>query len=92
MPSSAFQVADIGCAECKFLRRLKPALPWARELLGVDTDSDLLEDAARWTAPIFYDSLEPRQRTDLDLHLLAGSAAGWDARMDGVDAVTAIEL
>ena len=36
------KVVDFGCAECKFLGRLK-GLPRAREVVGVDIDATLLE-------------------------------------------------
>ena len=36
------KVVDFGCAECKFLGRLK-GLPRAREIFGVDVDATLLE-------------------------------------------------
>ena len=86
------KVVDLGCAECKLLRRLGPALPALREAVGVDVDRGLLEDAARWTEPVVYNHLVPRQKTRLDMHLMAGSAAEYDARLAGADAVTAIEL
>ena len=39
------KVVDFGCAECKFLGRLK-GLPRAREVVGVDIDATLLESFA----------------------------------------------
>ena len=36
------KIVDFGCAECKFLGRLK-GLPRAREVVGVDVDATLLE-------------------------------------------------
>ncbi len=85
------QVVDFGCAECKFLRRLK-LLPYLREAVGVDLDFGLLEECAEWTAPIPHDFLDPREHTQLDMHLMHGSVAENDARLANADAVTAIEL
>ncbi len=84
-------MVDFGCAECKFLRRLKQ-LPFVHELLGVDLDRDLMDECAEWTAPLPYDFLEPRKHTRLDLHIMHGSIAEKDSRLAGTDAVTAIEL
>ena len=53
------KVVDFGCAECKLVRRLKD-LPHVREILGVDLDGALLEDAARWTSPLAWEYLHPR--------------------------------
>ena len=53
------QVVDFGCAECKLVRRLKD-LPHIREIIGVDLDEALLDDAARWTAPLPWEFLHPR--------------------------------
>jgi 2-polyprenyl-3-methyl-5-hydroxy-6-metoxy-1,4-benzoquinol methylase len=57
---------DFGCAEGKFLRRLKQ-LPFVREIVGVDIDKATLEMSKRTTEPLIIDHLEPRQFTAIDL-------------------------
>ena len=85
------RVVDIGCAECKFLQMLK-TLPRVREVIGLDIDLELLEYYQRRIEPLFIDYLEPRTETPLSMHLVQGSIAECDKRMENVDAVTAIEL
>ena len=77
--------------ECKLVQLLK-TLPRAREVIGLDIDLDLLEYYQRRIEPLFIDYLEPRTETPLDIHLVQGSIADCDTRMQNVDAVTAIEM
>ena len=51
-----------------------------------------LEYYQRRIEPLFIDYLEPRTETPLDIHLVQGSIADCDKRMQDVDAVTAIEM
>lgn len=85
------RVVDLGCSEGKFLRLLKD-LPRVREIIGVDIDSNVLEEHARDLEPIVFDFLHPRKETPLDLYLMQGSISDCDNRLKNVDAVTAIEM
>jgi hypothetical protein len=88
------KVVDFGCAECKFLHRLKP-LPRVREIVGVDLDESLLTapHTERNCEPVAYEYLERRKHCPLDITIMCGSIAVPDPRWsDDVDAVTAIEL
>jgi len=88
------KVVDFGCAECKFLGRLK-GLPRAREVIGVDIDATLLESftTMRNCEPVAYEYLSRRPHCPLDLAVMRGSIVDVDPRWrKDVDAVTAIEL
>lgn len=71
------KLVDFGCGDCKLLRRMK-TLQYAMEVIGVDVDVDLLERGRRWTRPLFYDLLEPREHTELKMHLFQGSVSQKD--------------
>ncbi len=58
----------------------------------MDIDRDLLDRCVEWTEPLIYEHLDPREHTELRMHLVEGSVADKDGRMEGADAVTAIEL
>ena len=85
------RIADFGCAQCKFVRKLKK-FPGIRTIIGVDLDASLLEEYEKYTRPIIHEYLAPRSEA-LEITLYGGSAAQKDCRLfNKVDAVTAIEL
>ena len=51
------KIVDFGCAECKFLGRLK-VLPRVRDVVGVDVDSTILESFVSVSEQVEY-SLRP---------------------------------
>ena len=77
--------------QAKFVAMLK-RLARVREVVGVDLDQSLLEFNTRRIEPLFIDHLEPRSDTPLRMVLMNGSVAEFEPRLEGCDAVTAIEL
>jgi len=72
MISFFFFKVDFGCAECKLVINMK-RLPYVHEIVGVDIDQYLLEDCQRRTEPLFFDYIEPRPFTPIDLVSLFSS-------------------
>ena len=83
------RIVDLGCAECKFLKRLLD-LPRAREIVGVDFDHDLLEESKEKCEPLFINYLEPRKTTSVELYTLCGSVANFDDRLGNVSSVSIV--
>lgn len=85
---------DLLGAECKFVRYLAKSLPRLREICAVDIDRELLESpiVTKNTEPLFFDYMEPREETKLDVLVMRGSVTDFEPRLKGVDAVVAIEL
>ena len=81
-------------AECKFVRYLTKSLPRLREICAVDIDQELLESpiVSKNTEPLFFDFMEPREETKLEVFVMRGSVTEYEPRLKGVDAVVAIEL
>lgn len=85
------QLVDFGCNECKFLKRAKEQLLRTSLMLGVDLDETVLEKACGSLQPSKTDFLY-KLDNPLRMKLYAGSVGQYDRRLDGTDAVVAIEL
>eukprot|EP00095_Tigriopus_kingsejongensis_P007341 maker-scaffold589_size129586-snap-gene-0.43 protein:Tk07341 transcript:maker-scaffold589_size129586-snap-gene-0.43-mRNA-1 annotation:"PREDICTED: uncharacterized protein LOC103574275" len=85
------KIVDFGCSEWQFFVRLKK-LEHAREIIGVDVDAELLDYIQRRIKPLLFDFLHPRSFCPLDVYLMCGNLANFDARLQHVDAITAIEV
>ncbi|XP_051874425.1 small RNA 2'-O-methyltransferase [Pristis pectinata] len=86
----AQKVADLGCARCTLLSRLK-FCRFIEVLVGVDTDLELLKDNMYRLSPLPCDYLQPRP-SPLTVRLYQGSVAVKDPRMLDCDFVSCIEL
>ncbi|XP_072431008.1 small RNA 2'-O-methyltransferase isoform X2 [Chiloscyllium punctatum] len=86
----ARKVADLGCAECTLLSRLK-FCNCVEVLVGVDTDLELLKEKMYRVSPLPCDYLQPRTSM-LTVSLYHGSATVKDSRMLDCDFVSCIEL
>ncbi|XP_067936586.1 small RNA 2'-O-methyltransferase-like [Watersipora subatra] len=86
----AEQLLDVGCAECKFLKRAVK-LPFLKTAYGLDIDKELLQQKAGTLEPLITDHVRKR-RFDLDVKVFAGSIVDQDPRILGTDVVTAIEV
>ncbi|KAM6921293.1 small RNA 2'-O-methyltransferase [Xenentodon cancila] len=84
------KVADLGCAECGLLKKLK----FHREvelLVGVDVNGAKINKKKHKLAPISTDYLQP-SFDQLRIEMYQGSVTQRDARLKGFDLVTCIEL
>ncbi|XP_007576950.1 small RNA 2'-O-methyltransferase isoform X1 [Poecilia formosa] len=84
------KVADLGCGECRLLKRLK----FQRNielLVGVDIDGAKIKKKMQGLAPLSTDYLQPTY-DQLHIDLYQGSVTQRDARLRGFDLVTNIEL
>lgn len=88
--SFLFKVVDIGCSEGKFIKYLKK-LPFATEISCVDVLESQLFLASQVSRPLTWDYLFKRYK-DLSIKIFCGSALEKDARLQGYNAVTCIEL
>jgi len=91
--SSTMSVLDTGCNNCRFLKVLQN-LPDVRLVVGMDIDKGLLEEQARFLAPLPADWLHGRKE-ELLLEVWWGSVGDRKSArvMSGrVQAVTSIEL
>lgn len=91
--SSVMSVLDTGCNNCRFLKLLQN-LPDVRLVVGMDIDKGLLEEQARFLAPLPADWLHGRKE-ELLLEVWWGSVGDRESArvMSGkVQAVTSIEL
>ncbi|XP_055501959.1 small RNA 2'-O-methyltransferase [Leucoraja erinacea] len=86
----ARKVADLGCARCTLLSRLK-FCSCIEVLIGVDTDLELLKENMYRVSPLPGDYLQPRP-SPLSVRLYQGSVAVKDPRMLDCDFVSCIEL
>ncbi|XP_069753944.1 small RNA 2'-O-methyltransferase [Narcine bancroftii] len=86
----ARKVADLGCAQCTLLSRLK-FCSCIETLIGVDRDLDLLKENRRYLSPLPCDYLQPRP-SPLTVRLYQGSVAVKDPCMVDCDFVSCIEL
>ncbi|XP_078416758.1 small RNA 2'-O-methyltransferase [Cetorhinus maximus] len=86
----ARKVADLGCAECTLLTRLK-FCSCIEVLVGVDTDLELLKEKMYRLSPLPCEYLQPRASM-LTVRLYHGSATVKDSRMLDCDFVSCIEL
>jgi len=84
------RMADFGCAEGRFLRRLKK-LPFLEELSAVDISRQALEECEYEARPLAWDFLFGRS-VKMNLTLYQGSVAEPDARMVDLDAISCVEL
>jgi len=82
----ARRVVDLGCGEGKLLRTLLDE-PWLEKLVGVDVSHRALEVAAE---RLNLERLPPRKRARIEL--LHGSLTYRDARLEGFDAATLVEV
>lgn len=82
---------DFGCSEWQFFCWLKQ-LKFSREVVGVDVDEELLRRIRRKIRPLAMDYIQPRSFCPMDVFLMAGSMVEFDARLQNVDAITAIEV
>ena len=85
-------MVDFGCAEGSLLLRLKRSLIYTRQVIGVDKDEDVLKFASRKLSPIPADYFNPREFVPMDMHLMQGSVAEYDARLENTHALSAIEM
>ncbi|XP_043557607.1 small RNA 2'-O-methyltransferase [Chiloscyllium plagiosum] len=85
-----YTVADLGCADCMLLSRLK-FCNCVEVLVGVDTDLELLKEKMYRVSPLPCDYLQPRASM-LTVSLYHGSATVKDSRMLDCDFVSCIEL
>uniref|UniRef100_A0A3P9QGI9 Small RNA 2'-O-methyltransferase n=1 Tax=Poecilia reticulata TaxID=8081 RepID=A0A3P9QGI9_POERE len=84
------KVADLGCGECRLLKRLK----FQRNielLVGLDIDGAKVKKNMQGLAPLSTDYLQPTY-DQLHIDLYQGSVTQRDARLRGFDLVTNIEL
>lgn len=84
------RMADFGCAEGRFFRRLKN-LPFAEEINLIDILKTEIDEAASHVAPIPWDLICGRF-IEMTLNLYQGNVAEPDDRLIGLDALTMIEL
>ncbi|XP_072366375.1 small RNA 2'-O-methyltransferase isoform X2 [Scyliorhinus torazame] len=84
------EVADLGCAECTLLSRLK-FCSCIELLVGVDTDLELLKENMYRLSPLPCEYLQPRPSL-LTVMLYHGSATVKDPRMLDCDFVSCVEL
>merc|ERR550539_1294435 len=91
------RLVDIGANNCEFLYRLRNngGMRHLREAIALDIDESELEWNSRKTEPLNIGHLlkeHVRRFYPLDVYHIAGSVGDKDARLENVDAVTAIEL
>lgn len=85
-------VADLGCAELKFVSLLKEVCG-VEKVMGLDIDTELLSWKSRNIGPLPSDYLHSQRRgAPLDMEVFSGSVAHHDSRFKDIDAVTMIEL
>ncbi|XP_060088296.1 small RNA 2'-O-methyltransferase [Heteronotia binoei] len=84
------KVADLGCADCKLLWKLK-FLNCIEMLVGLDISEDVMKEKMHMLYPLPGDYLQPSERP-LTVILYQGSVAQKDPCMLGFDMVTCIEL
>ncbi|XP_072111870.1 small RNA 2'-O-methyltransferase [Mobula birostris] len=86
----AQKVADLGCAQCTLLSRLR-FCRCIEDLVGVDMDLELLKENMYRLSPLPYAYLHP-QSSPLTVRLYQGSVAVKDPCMLDCDFVSCIEL
>ncbi|XP_078075169.1 small RNA 2'-O-methyltransferase [Mustelus asterias] len=86
----ARKVADLGCAECTLLSRLK-FCSCIEVLVGVDTDLEVLKENMYRLSPLPCEYLQPRPSM-LTVMLYHGSATVKDSRMLDCDFISCVEL
>jgi len=84
--SGASRILDLGCGEGKLLRRLMTEHQFA-EIVGMDVSGRVLDLAE---SRLKLDRLAPKQRERL--RLLHGSLMYRDARLEGFDAASVVEV
>lgn len=84
------RVADFGCAEGKFVRRLKK-LPQLEELVCVDCDDYSLQFCVDESRPLAWDMIFGRSKA-LTIDVLKGDLSQKECALKGFDAITCIEL
>ncbi|XP_006825373.1 small RNA 2'-O-methyltransferase-like, partial [Saccoglossus kowalevskii] len=84
------KVVDMGCSECKLLRKLKNE-SYIEELIGVDIDNLALESNQHLGQPLISDYLYPRDNP-LSVIILCGSVADYDSRLSNCDMMACVEL
>lgn len=84
------RLADIGCAEGKFVQFVKK-LPFLTQLLAVDVSKTALEETQYRSAPIPWDYIFGRF-VELELSLIQADITIKDPRFQGLDAITSIEM
>jgi small RNA 2'-O-methyltransferase len=83
-------LADLGCAELKFIVRAKNGKQFQR-IIGVDRDEFLVGSHCRRIQPGVFEMINKRDQP-LTIEVYAGDATEPDQRLLDVDVVTAIEL
>lgn len=84
------QVIDIGCAEFGFFKFLKN-VDGIEEIIEIDIDKNVLKEFSYRVHPWLSDYLRER-KFPLEVSILCGNVAHLDHRLEGADAVVAIEL
>ncbi|XP_030628678.1 small RNA 2'-O-methyltransferase [Chanos chanos] len=84
-------VMDLGCGDCRLLKRLKFLRHGAELLVGVDIDCNVIREKMRALAPLVSDYLQPGNRP-LTVELYHGSVMEREPCTRGFDLVTCIEL
>lgn len=84
------KIADFGCAEGKFIKYLKN-FSFATEISCIDLHRPSLDYACQVSRPAAWDFVFKRYK-NLFIKIYCGSALEKDARLQGYDAVTCIEL
>lgn len=88
--SRIVRMADFGCAEGRFFRRLKK-LPFVEEVNMIDILKTEVDEAAFQSTPLPWDIIFGRY-VEMKLNLYQGSVVEPDDRLIGLDAITMIEL
>ena len=84
------KIADFGCAEGKFVRRLKKLVN-VEEIALIDSDDFTLDLCLYEARPLNYDFLFGRSK-ELKLNVFKGSVSQRDSCLKGFDAITCLEL
>ena len=84
------KIADFGCAEGKFVRRLKK-LAAVQHIACIDCDDFSLEECLYEARPLTWDFIFGRP-TALQISVYKGSVGQRDSCLKGFDAITCIEL
>ncbi|XP_062857285.1 small RNA 2'-O-methyltransferase [Trichomycterus rosablanca] len=85
------KVMDLGCSDCRLLKKLKFHRNGVELLVGVDIDCRTIKQAMHGLAPLSSDYLKPSTRP-LTIELYHGSVTEREPCTRGFDLVTCIEL
>ncbi|XP_033097008.1 small RNA 2'-O-methyltransferase-like [Anneissia japonica] len=87
----ASKVIDMGCGECKLLRKLKQEAT-LQHLIGVDVNSSCLEGSKFIIRPLTTEYLHPVHNKPFVVQLFEGSVANYDNRLSGFDVLAFVEV